>query len=72
MKFGINLAVSLYVTINICKTKIKSYERKIKRNVYDDKVPKYGSQYVCLSEIVINFAFRTDENYHQQVFLEEG
>ena len=54
------------------KTKVKSYERRINRNVFDDKVPKEGSQYVCLSEIFIDFAFRTDKNYHPQVFLEEG
>ena len=30
-----------------------------------------GSQFICLSVILINSVFRTGENYYPQVFLEE-
>ena len=53
------------------KTEIKSYEEKINANFQGDKVPKKGSQYICLSVILINSVFRTGKNYYPQVFLEE-
>ena len=53
------------------KTKIKSSEGKIKINFHDDKVPKEGSQYICLSVILIGFVFRAGKNYYPQAFLEE-
>ena len=31
------------------KTKIKSYKRKINTNFCNNKIPKEGSQYICLS-----------------------
>ena len=40
------------------KTKKKSYKAKINTNFHDDKVPKEGSQYICLSVILIESAFR--------------
>ena len=37
----------------------------------NNKIPKEGSQFVCLSVILINSVFRTGKNYYLQVFLEE-
>ena len=53
------------------KTEIKSYEEKINANFQIFKVPKKGSQYICLSVILIDSVFRTGKNYYPQVFLEE-
>ena len=50
---------------------MKSYNRKINTNFYDNKIPKEGSQFICLSGILIDSVFRTDKNYYPQVFLEE-
>ena len=51
------------------KTKIKYYEGKISTNFHCDKVPKEGSQYICLSVILIDSVFRTGKNYYPQVFF---
>ena len=40
------------------KTKIKSYKGKVNTNFHDDKVPKNGSHYICLSVSLINFVFK--------------
>ena len=53
------------------KTKIKSYNRKINTNFHINKIPKEGSQCICLSVILINSIFRKDKDYYPQVFLEE-
>ena len=53
------------------KTKIKSYNGKINTNLYNNKVSKEGSWSICLSIILIDFVFRTGNNYYPQVFLEE-
>ena len=53
------------------KTKIKSYKRNIKINLNNNKIPKEGSQCICLSVILIYFVFRTGKNYYPQMFLEE-
>ena len=53
------------------KTKIKPYEGQINTNFHENKVPKEGSQYICLSVILIDSVFRTGKNYYPQVFLEE-
>ena len=34
------------------------------------KVPKEGSQYICLPVILIDSVFRTGKSYYPQVFLE--
>ena len=52
-------------------TKIQFYERKFITNFHGDKVPKEGSQCICLSVILIDSTFRTGKNYYLQVFLEE-
>ena len=53
------------------KTKIKSYNGKIKTNFHNNKIPREGSQFICLSTILIDSFFRTSKNYYPQVFLEE-
>ena len=53
------------------KAKIKSYNGKISTNFHDNKIPKEGSQLICLSVILINSVFRTGKNYYPRVFLEE-
>ena len=53
------------------KAKVKSYNQKIKSNFHYNKIPKEGSQFICLSVILIDSAFRTGANYYPQVFLEE-
>ena len=52
-------------------TKIKSYEERITKSFPSDQVPKEGSQYICLSVILIESDFETGKNYTPQVFLEE-
>ena len=44
------------------KTKVEPYEGKINTNFHDDKVPREGSQYICLSVILIDSVFRTGKN----------
>ena len=56
---------------NDLKTKTKSYNRKINTNFHNMKIPKEGSQCICLSLILIDSVFRTGNNYYPQVFLEE-
>ena len=51
------------------KTKLKS--GKISTNLHNDKIPKEGSQRICLTITLIDSVFRTGKNYHPQVFLEE-
>ena len=53
------------------KAKIKSYNGKISTNFHDNKIPRGGSQLICLSVMLINSVFRTGQNYYSQVFLEE-
>ena len=53
------------------KVKIKFYNGKINKNFYNNKIPKEGSQFICLSLILIDSVFRTGNNYYPQVFLEE-
>ena len=51
------------------KSKIKCYNRKINTNSHDNKIPKEGFQYICLSVIFINSVFRTVKYYYPQVFF---
>ena len=44
------------------KAKIKSSKGKIKTNFHNDKTPKKVSNFICLSAILINSAFRTGTN----------
>ena len=53
------------------KAKLKFYHGKINTNFHNKKIPIEGSQFICLSVILMNFGFRTGKNYHAQVFLQE-
>ena len=53
------------------KAKIKSYNGKINTNFHNNRIPKEGSQCICLSVILIDSVFRTGKNYYLQMFLEE-
>ena len=46
-------------------------QRKINTNFHKNKIPKEGSQCICLSVILINLVFRIGKNYYPQVFLED-
>ena len=41
------------------KTKIKFYKGKINTNFHHDKIPKKGSQCICLSVILIDSVFKS-------------
>ena len=51
------------------KAKIKSYNGKINTNFHNNKIPKEGSQFICLSVILIDSVFRTGKK--NRCFLEE-
>ena len=78
-KFGKKVKNSLqkeFVGEPVCnkkylEAKIKSYNRKIKTNFSYNKIPKEGSQFICLSVILIDSDFGTGKNYYPHVFLEE-
>ena len=53
------------------KAKIKSYNGKINTNSHTNKIPREGSQCICLSVILIDSVFRTGKNYYPQASLEE-
>ena len=53
------------------KAKKKSYNGKINTNFPNSKIPKKGSQFICLSVILINSVFKTGKNYCPQALLEE-
>ena len=48
-----HILYTVYNQKNI-KTKIKSYNGKFNTNFHDNKTPKEGSQFICLSVILIN------------------
>ena len=53
------------------KTKIKSYDGKINTNFYKNKILREGSQWICLSAILIESVYRKDKDYYLQAFLED-
>ena len=53
------------------RTKMKSSKGKIITNFHSNKVSKEGSQFLCLSVILIDSVYRKDRNYYLEVFLEE-
>ena len=53
------------------RTKIKSYKGKINTNFHNNKIPKEGSQYICLSVILLDSILKTDKKQYPQVFLKE-
>ena len=52
------------------KTEIKSYNKKVNTNFYNNKISKEGSQCICLWVILIDSIYRKD--YYPQVILEES
>ena len=44
---------------------------KINTNFHNNKIPKKGSQCICLSVILIDSVYKKDKNYYPQAFLEE-
>ena len=53
------------------KAKVKSYNGKINKNFHNNKIPKEGSQFICLSVVLIDSVFRAVKNCCRQVFLQE-
>ena len=53
-------------------SKNKSYNGKININFHHKKIPKKGSQYICVSVILIDSVYRKDKNYYCQVLLEKS
>ena len=53
------------------RTKRKSYNGKINKNVHNNKIPKESSQFIYLLVILIDSVYRKDKNYYPQVFLKE-
>ena len=53
------------------KTKMKYYEGKSNTNFDCDKVPKEGSQCICVSVILIDSVFRIGKTYYPDVLLEK-
>ena len=43
------------------RTKIKSYKGKINTNFHNNKIPKEGSHYICLSVILLDSILKTDK-----------
>ena len=43
------------------KSKIKSYTGKINTNFHNNKIPKEGSQCICLSVMLIDSVYRKDK-----------
>ena len=50
---------------------MKSHDGKINTNFHNNKIPKEGSQCICLSVILIDSVYRKHKDYYPQVFLEE-
>ena len=46
------------------KGKVKSFNRKIYTNFHNNKIPREGSQFICLSVILIDSVFITGKNYY--------
>ena len=53
------------------KTKIKSYNGKINTHFHSNTMLKEGSQWICLSVILIDSVCRKYKSYNLQVFLEK-
>ena len=51
------------------KANRKFYNGKINTNFHNNKIPRQGSQFICLSVILIDFVFRTGRNYYPQVLF---
>ena len=72
MKFGQKLAVSSQKWFDSeLAYNQKYYNGKINTNFHNSKVLKEGSQYICLSVILIDSVYRKDKKYYRRVFLQE-
>ena len=45
----------------IKKTKIKCYNGKINTTFHNNKIPKEGSEYICLSVILLDLVYKKDK-----------
>ena len=52
------------------KTKIKSYNGKINTNFHNNKKAKESSQFIYLTLILVDYVYKTSNNYYPQVILE--
>ena len=75
MKSGIHQNSNPVYIEKYLRTKTKFYKGKININfhniIYINRIPKEGSQYICLSVILFDSIFKTGKNYYPQGFLEE-
>ena len=79
MKFGENVEISIQKIFDrkpeynekYLKSKIKCFNGEINTNFHNDKISKEGSQFICLSVILIDYVFRMGKNYYPQVSFEE-
>ena len=53
------------------KAKIKYYNGKINTSFHKYKIPKEGSQFICLLVIFIDSVFRTGKNYYPQLLYKK-
>ena len=60
--------MNLFPIKKFLKTKIRSYGQEA-TDFHDKEVPKVGSNYTCLTVILIDFVLKKDEYYYLQVFL---
>ena len=58
------------LTEKYLKAKIESYNGKINTEFHNNKIPREGSQFICLSVILIDSVFTAGKNYYPQ-FLQE-
>ena len=57
--------------MKMSKNSKKSNKEKIDATFYSNITPKEGSQFNCVSVILIDFVFGIGKNYYSQVFLEK-
>ena len=48
------------------KTKIKSYNGKINTSFHNNKIPKEGPQFICLSVMLLDSIFKKGKIYYRQ------
>ena len=59
-----NLIVNKNTNEKYLKAKIKSYNGKINTNFHNNRIPRQGFQFICLSATLIDSVFRTSKNYY--------
>ena len=60
------IGIKLLYNEKYLKTKTKSSNGKIYTNFYNNKIPKEGSQCICLSVILIDSVYRKYKDYYPQ------